>query len=156
LVYVIAAYSITIGVLALYGALLQHRMRMGTSAIAAASKPAVRSGADPRRGFNLGAALLPPFWLWAHGMRLPAVLIGILWCAIGPLYQRELWLPLVFVATIPAAAGLALGFVGNRVAVAQLGLPSLAARSASQLPWTLVGIVLYVFVLPWAFFLISG
>src|SRR5690606_2558540 len=65
LVYVVAAYSITFGALAIYAVWLQARARL-------ARVRAAGSGRDPAvlgRGFNLGALLLAPFWAWFHGLR---------------------------------------------------------------------------------------
>jgi len=146
LVYVLAAYSITVGALLLYGALLQHRSRVQTADLEAAT------GATPHgsvKGFNLGACLLSPIWMWGHGQRVPGAILLLTWLAIWPLYQQELWIPLLLVTLLPIAAGAALGLVGNRIALAHLGLESPGAFSASQLPWALSGIALYSFVLPW-------
>jgi len=148
-IYAIAAYSITLGVLALYLVLLQHQRREAGEAVA------LRSGgdvADPRSGFNAGAFLLAPLWMLGHGMLLPGALMLIPCVAIIPLYQAEMWIPLVFVGVIPIAAGAALGFVGNRIAVQHTGLEAPGALSASQLPWAIAGVVFYFAVLPWAWY----
>jgi hypothetical protein len=149
LVYTIAAYSITIGTLALYGVMIRYRQRVAVAALAEVGGALAR---DPRQGFNLGAALLAPFWLWVHGMRLPGVILLIVGLSIGPLYRFELALPLLLVAVALGAAGAALGFAGNRIAYGSREPEDPAAFAASQLPWALTGIVLHVFVLPWAFF----
>jgi len=151
LVYTIAAYSITVGVLALYGVLLQHRRRVVE---ATASRIGSGAAADPTRGFNLGAMLLAPIWMMAHGMRIGGVLLLGVWAAIWPLAQQGFWHAIPFVGAIPLAAGAALGFVGNRIAVQHRGagradVGQAETLSASQLPWALAGIALYVFVLPW-------
>ena len=151
MIYTIAAYSITLGVLAIYCALLQHRSRLAASTLAQAGVDAV-AVRKPQEGFNVGASLLAPLWLCGHGLYAPGLVLLLVWGAIWPLYQRELWLPLLFVAAIPIAAGAALGFVGNRIVVERRGLEDPAAFSASQLPWTLAGIGLYTFVLPWVLF----
>lgn len=155
MVYTIAAYSITIGVLALYAVLLQHRARVAAAALAS------EAGTNPlestaSRGINVGAALLAPVWMWAHGLRLPGAIIGLATLAIVPLALRASadgsWLPVVFVGAIPVAAGAALAFSGNRIAADYRGLSDPAELSATQLPWALIGITLHVFVLPWAIF----
>lgn len=147
MVYAIAAYSITLGTLAIYAVLVQHRQRVAVAALARAGGAALP---DPRNGFNLGAALLSPFWMWANGLRLPGALLLSVCLAMGPLLQRESWLPLLFVAMIPVAAGTALGFAGNRIAYERAEAMDPAAFSAQQLRWALAGIVLHLVVLPWA------
>ena len=155
MIFVIAAYSLSVGVLALYIALLQHRSRAAAATLEATAETADAASteaSDPRGGFNLGASLLAPFWMWTHGMRVSGAILLLVDLAIWPIYQRELWLLLLFVA-IPAVAGAAaLGIVGNRIAAAHLGIENSADLSASQLPWSLAGIVLYAFVLPWLYF----
>lgn len=149
MIYVIASYTITLSALALYGVLLQHRGR-----VFAADQAEMTTGtaAGQRRGFNVGAALLSPVWMWGHGMRLPGAALFVLCTAMVPLYDREMWIPLLFVAIIPLAAGAALGFVGNRIAADHRGVESLAEFSTSQLPWATVGVVLYAFVVPWVWY----
>ena len=146
MIYTLAAYSITIGVLALYGVVLQHRNRIAATTLARAGGS---SAPDPRKGFNLGASLLAPFWMFAHGMRLSGVIVLVAFIALWPLYGQAPWSPIVVVGAIPLAAGAALGFVGNRIALAELGAENADALSASQLPWALAGIILHVFVFPW-------
>ena len=156
MVYVIAAYTITVGTLALYGALLQHRARMlAIDDRAGMASPAM---SDPRRGFNLGAALLAPLWMLGHGLRIPGFVLALLWLAMIPLYARGLRIPLGMVASVVVAAGAALGVVGNRIVVERSSSGDLRERSARQWPWTAAGIVLYAFVLPWLwyFFLASA
>ena len=87
-----------------------------------------------------------------HGMTIPGALLVVPVLAIVPLVQREMWLPLLFIGTIPLAAGAALAFVGNRIAVAHTGLEEPAAFSANQLPWSLAGIALHAVVLPWSWY----
>jgi hypothetical protein len=152
-IYVLAAYSITLGVLALYLVLLQHRRRESAEQLA---RHAGLPISDPRAGFNAGAMLLAPFWLMGHGM-LPMGLLLLVPClVVVPLYQRGLWIPLLFVAIVPAAAAAALGFVGNRIAVKYTGIQQPGAFSASQLPWAIAGITLHVFVLPWVWYALRG
>lgn len=148
MVYVIAAYSITVGALGLYAVILRHRLRWLGASLAAGGDERI----DPRRGFNVGAALLAPFWMFVHGMRLPGAALLALSLAMVPLYAQAMWTVLLMVALVPVAAGTALGFVGNRIGVAHTGLDDAAAFSASQLPWAVAGIVLYAVVLPWAWY----
>jgi hypothetical protein len=142
LIYVLAAYSITVGTLALYGVFMQHRGRIHVLEQSTSTLP---SGID----FNLGAALLSPFWMWQHGMRAPGAVLFVLCLALGPLFERELWIPLLFVAMVPIAAGTALGFVGNRIAVNHRTSETAAEFAASQLPWAVVGVGLFTLGLPW-------
>ena len=85
-------------------------------------------------------------------MPLPGALLLVPTVAVIPLYAKQLWIPLLFVGLLPLAAGAALGVVANRIAVAHTGLEQPGEFSASQLPWALAGIVLYFFVLPWAWY----
>lgn len=164
MVYTIAAYSITVGVLALYGVLLQHRARVAAADLLAATTTTTATAAatqaplstQTKRGVNVGAALLAPLWMWAHGLRLPGLLIGLATVAVVPLAlrasQNDAWLPAVLVAVIPIAAGTALAISGDRIAAEHRGISDPAVLSATQLPWALIGITLYVFVLPWVFY----
>ncbi len=149
MIYAIAAYSITFGVLALYLVFLQHRRRESAEELA---RQRGLEGGDARAGFNIGAALLAPIWMPRHGMLLPGAVLLAPYLAVGPLHQREMWIPLLFVGAIPIAAGAALGFVGNRIAVEHTGIESRDALSASQLPWAVAGVVFHLFVLPWAWY----
>ena len=150
MIYTLAAYSITLGVLALYGVLMQHRRRMiESTAESTASRSGSGLASDPTRGFNLGAMLLAPIWMMAHGMRIGGILLLAVWVALWPLAQQQAWIAILFVGAIPLAAGAALGFVGNRIAAEHRGLGRAEALSVSQLPWALAGIALHVFVLPW-------
>ena len=154
LIYALAAYSITLSVLGLYWVVLAHRNREFAELSARSAGLPV---ADPRGGINVGALLLAPFWMLRHGMVWPGMILGLFTLGLAPLYQRELWIPLLFLAMIPLSAALALGFVGNRVAVGHTGLESPGAFSASQLPWAVAGIVLYTVALPWAgYFFLMG
>jgi hypothetical protein len=152
-IYVIAAYTITLSALALYGVLLGHRRRAF-----AAEQDTMTGGAAGSlpRGFNVGAALLSPLWMWGHGLRLPGAGLFVLCTAMVPLYGRGMWIPFLFVGMVPLAAGAALGFVGNRIAVSHRGAESLADFSASQLPWATAGVTLYAFVLPWVWYFASA
>jgi hypothetical protein len=148
-VYAIAAYTITLGVLALYWVMIQHRRREFAAELASLGQG---EELDPRSGFNVGASLLAPFWMLKHGMLLPSGLILVAALAVIPLYAREMWTPLIFVGILPIAAGVALGFVANRIGVAYTGLEEAAAFSASQLPWAVVGVLLHFVVLPWVWY----
>ena len=158
MIFVVAAYTITLGVLAFYGVLLQHRERVYGAAVGPiGSADATGEGGGASRGFNLGAMLLAPFWMWSHGMRLPGtILLGLEAGAFG-LFLRgpgsgagEIGILLLSIVLL--AASVALGVVGNRVAVRHRGPESLAAFSASQFPWAVAGIVVYTVVLPWAWY----
>lgn len=149
MIYTIAAYSITLGVLGLYLVLLQHRHRQCDADLAHVRGEAP---ADPSKGFNVGAALVAPVWLVAHGNALAGLLLLVPWLVAVPLWMRGALTLLLFVALVPVAAGAALGFVGNRIAAAKSGVRDPVAFSSSQLPWALAGVVLYAFVLPWAFY----
>jgi hypothetical protein len=150
-IYVVAAYTITLCALALYGVLLQHRERL--FAANADTMTTGTAGSLPR-GFNVGAALLSAVWMWGHGMRGPGGALIVLCAMLIPLYDREMWMPFLFLAMVPLAAGAALGFVGNRIAVSHRGVESLAEFSTSQLPWATAGVALYAFVLPWVGYLL--
>ena len=156
MIFVIAAYSITLGVLALYGVLLQHRERVYAAAAGAADEGGGES-AGAIRGFNPGAMLLAPIWMGAHGMRLPGMVLlgletGLLWMTLrGPGSDVE-DIALLLGWVIVSAASVALGVVGNRIAVRHRGFEGVAAFSASQLPWAISGILLYTVLLPWAWY----
>jgi len=152
-IYVIAAYTITLGALALYGVVLQHRGRVSSADPTAMT---TETAGGPPRGFNVGAALLSPLWMCGHGMRLPGAILLLLCLAMVPLYAREMWIPFLFVAVVPFAAGAALGFVGHRIAVNHRGVESLAEYSKSQLPWATAGVVLYAVVLPWVWYFVNA
>lgn len=149
MIYVVAAYTITLGALAFYGLLLQHRGR-----VFASDQDAMTTGTEGGRprGFNVGAALLSPIWMWGHGLRLPGAALLVVWLAMVPLYDREMWTLFLVVAMVPVAAGAALGIVGNRIAVGHRGVESLAEFSTSQLPWATAGVALYALVLPWTWY----
>ena len=108
MIYVIAAYTITLSALALYGVLIGHRRRQF-----AAEQDSMTSGATGSlpRGFNVGAALLSPLWMWGHGLRLPGAGLIVLCTAMVPLYGRGMLIQFFFVGIVPLAAGAALGFV---------------------------------------------
>lgn len=153
LVYTIAAYTITLGALALYGVVMQHRLRVSSGALAATGGGPVL---DPRKGFNVGAALLAPFWMLAHGMRLPGVLLSAMTLALVPFALQAMWVPFLFVALVPLAAGAVLSFLGNRIGVAHTGLEDVGAFSTTQIPWAIAGVLLYTVILPWAWYFTAG
>jgi len=153
LVYVIAAYTITIGTLALYGVMIRFRQRLATAAL---GRQAGSLELDARKGFNVGAALLAPFWMWVHGMRIPGALLLVVSLGIVPLAEREMRIPMWAIATIVVAAAAALGFAGNRIAADRLETDDPAALARSQLPWAVMGIVLHAIVLPWAYYFVAG
>jgi hypothetical protein len=153
LVYSIAAYTITLGALALYGVVMQHRLRVSSAALAATGGG---PNVDPRKGFNIGAALLAPFWMFAHGMRMPGALMSALTLGLVPLFAKAMWLPFLFIALIPLAAGAVLSFLGNRIGVAHTGLEDARDFSAKQLPWAIAGVVLYTVILPWVWYFRFG
>ncbi len=153
LIYAVAAYTITIASLTLYGVVLQHRGRVFAHA---RDSILTAEGGRLQRGFNVGAALLSPLWMLRHGMPLPGALLLALVAALIPLYARGLWIPALFVAIVPLAAGAALGFVGNRIAVRHRGDETVAEFAASQLPWAAAGVLLYAGVLPWIWYAIQA
>lgn len=145
MIYAIASYSITFGALGVYWVVTAHRRRESAEAYARATGAALE---DPRVGFHPGAALLAPLWMLRHGMVVPGALLLVPLVALVPLLAREMFVPALFVGAVPAAAGAALGLVANRIGVGHTGLDTPAAWSASQLPWSLAGVVLYTVVLP--------
>jgi hypothetical protein len=150
LIYVLAAYSITIGALMFYGVILQYRRRL-------VELDSPRPSASTRSPeFNLGAALLSPFWMWQHGMRAAGGGLFMLSLAMLPLYHQERWISFLFVAMVPLAAGTALGFIGHRIARTHRASQSPSDYLASQLPWTLAGIGLYSMILPWLWYFFSA
>ena len=153
MIYAIAAYSITLGVLALYWVFVQHKAKQSAEDVAQRRGAAI---ADSASGFNVGASLLGPVWLLRHGMALPGALLLVPCIAVIPLYEREMWTPLLFVGMIPVAAGAALGLVGNRIAVQHTGVERPGALSETQLPWAVAGVILHLFLLPWAWYFIAG
>ncbi|MEZ4291050.1 MAG: hypothetical protein R3E53_11180 [Myxococcota bacterium] len=156
MVYVVAAYSITVVVLGLYGVLLAHRsrlLRLEEDAVPGAA----RSGraADPRRGFDLELRCSHPLAA-RDGMPGMGLLLLVPCLALAPLVVRGLWLPALFVALVPIAAGAALGFAGHRIAAERTGLTDPRALARRQLPWALAGMALWTFVLPWALYLVGA
>jgi len=167
LVYVIAAYTITIGTLALYGVMLGYRQRVAAASLGTshsssaptslATSPEDDSTTEPatgnlRKGFNVGAALLAPLWMWAHGMRIPGAVLLVLSLSIAPMLRAEMWLPALAFAAISFAAGAALGFAGNRIAADHLKAEDSATFAATQLPWAIAGIILFTAIAPWVWF----
>jgi len=153
-VYVLAAYTLTIGVLSIYGVLLQHRVRVARARIAFA--PGASEGAgpdpgrDPGRGFNLGAALLAPLWAWAHGLRAAGAALVAALVALALAQANGMRLPALVLVSFLLGSALFFGVAGNRIARASAGPLDPAAFEARQLTWALVGVVLHTVVLPWA------
>lgn len=150
MVYVLAAYSITFGVLAIYGVLLQSRAQIARARVADGGAAA---SAASFRGFNLGATLLAPFWAWFHGLRalgltLLATSVVLVFAGASGLRGAA-----VTLAGILATASIGLGVVANRVAAQRRPGEEPAAFFASQRRWALVGAVLYTVVAPWVWYL---
>jgi len=151
LIYALAAYSITIGTLALYGVHLQYRSRIHALDHSASSGQSASVGTTVFN-FNLGAALLSPFWMWQHGLRAAGAVLFAVCLVLVPLYERDAWIPLWFVAMVPLAAGVALGFVGDRIAMSHRPRETPAEVAESQLPWAVAGVALFTIVLPWVWY----
>ena len=152
MVYVVAAYSLTISVLVLYGVLLQHRARVARARLAVAHSGGPVGAQDPElaRGFNLGAALLAPFWAWSHGLRAAG---AIFLASCGALVLAEasgLRQPALLLASMLIGAALFLGTVGNRIALSRAGGAGSEALASQELRWAIAGAVLYTIILPWA------
>lgn len=132
--YVVAAYSITISVLLVYGVLLQHRARL----------------AEPRRtgGFNLGAALLAPLWALFHGQRAAGAALVVATIALAAARASGQTLVVALLAPFLLGAALFFGVVGNRISGADGGEPAVRART--ELRWALAGALLHTLVVPWA------
>ena len=151
MVYVVAAYSITISVLLIYGVLLQHRARLA-------------AGARPAGGFNLGAALLAPIWALFHGQRAAGATLLATTVALAAAQASGLALAAALLGALLAGASLFLGVVGNRIASAGANAAGLdgggadpVARAQAELRWALAGAVLHTVVLPWAcYFWLAG
>jgi len=158
-VYALAAYSITLGVLLVYGFWLQHRARVARvrvelAAGGAGAETAVR--ARLARGLNPGAALLAPFWAWAHGLRgagagLVAATAALVWAQANGLRPAVLFLSSLLVGAICFFA-----VAGNRIALARTPRPDPAAFEAGQLPWAIAGALVHAFVVPWAWYFWRG
>lgn len=154
MVYVLAAYSITISVLAIYGVLLQHRARTARARVAGVRG---ESGVRLGRGFNLGAALLAPFWAWFHGLRAVGATLLLTSVVLAFACSSGLGWPVWLLAAILAAAVVGLGVFGNRIAASQPVAADPVAFDSRELRWALAGAVLHTLVLPWAcYFLIGG
>ncbi|MFO0691063.1 MAG: hypothetical protein U0900_20365 [Myxococcota bacterium] len=147
MVYVVAAYSITIGVLLIYGVLLQHRARL--------------AGARPVTGFNLGAALLAPLWALFHGQRAAGAALLVATAAFAAAQASGQAMVAALLATCLLGAALFFGVVGNRLVAAAAASDGRAsggraaggdpaARARGELRWALAGAVLHTVVLPWA------
>lgn len=158
MIYVVAAYSITFGALAIYGVWLQARARLARVRAAGAGRDPATLG----RGFNLGAALLAPFWAWFHGLR--AFGLALLATSVVLVFAEASGLRIAVMAlgALLALASLGLGFVGNRLAVDRRAATAAGVDAASLIEgerrWALAGAVLHTIVAPWAgyFLLVSG
>jgi hypothetical protein len=157
LVYVVAAYSITFGALAIYGVWLQASARLARVLAAGASRDPAALG----RGFNLGALLLAPFWAWFHGLR--AFGLALLATSIVLVFAAAsgLRVAVIALAAILALASIGLGFVGNRLGADRCagmdGGIDAAAFIAGERSWALAGAVIHTIVAPWAgYFWLAG
>ena len=157
MIYVVAAYSITFGALAIYGVWLQARARLARIRAAGAGRdPAVLG-----RGFNLGAALLAPFWAWFHGLR--AFGLALLATSVVLVFAEASGLRVAVpaLAALLALASLGLGFVGNRLAADRRAATAAGVDAAALIQderrWALAGAVLHTVVAPWAgYFWLAG
>ena len=158
MIYVVAAYSITFGALAIYGVWLQARARLARVRAAGAGRDPATLG----RGFNLGAALLAPFWAWFHGLRpfgfaLLATTVVLVFAGASGLR-----IAVMALAALLALASIGLGFVGNRLAADRHAATTAGADAAvliqGERRWALAGVVLHTIIAPWAgyFLLMSG
>lgn len=159
--YAIAAYSITLGALLVYGVWVQHRIRM------ARARQGGVSPAELGRGFNLGAALLAPLWALAHGQYALGATLGAGAIAFGAVSSAGLRLPALALGSLLLGGAVFFGVVGNRIAAAralaaagvaerasaEAGVPGAEAEAVArtQLAWSLAGALLYTVVLPWAY-----
>ncbi len=152
MVYVLAAYSLTISVLVIYGVLLQHRARVARARFVLVRAGGQIGAQDPdlARGFNLGAALLAPFWAWSHGLRAAGASLLATCGALVLAQASGLRLPVLLLASMLLAAALFLGAVGNRIAVSSVRGVDPEAISSRELRWSIAGAVLHTVVLPWA------
>lgn len=155
MVYALAAYSITLGALLVYGILLQHRLRR------ARARAGGVSWAELGRGFNLGAALLAPFWALAHGQRAAGAMLLASGIACVAARVGGLRLPALLLGSLLLGGAVFFGVVGNRVAAGTMAAgdvvvtQEVAGRAVedfarTQLGWSLAGALLFSVVLPWA------
>lgn len=171
MVYVLAAYTLTIGVLVLYGVLLQYRARIARTRLVAAHGGSAVEDPGFARGFNLGAALLAPFWALSHGLAaagaaLLAALIGFV--ALVAARPPSMQTATLALASLLIGGALFCGVIGNRVVAAAAraalhetkDLPATARETSSagvavelatrELSWAVAGTLLHTVVLPWA------
>lgn len=154
MVYVLAAYSITFGVLAIYGVLLQSRAQIARARVEGGSAGAP---AELGQGFNLGATLLAPFWAWFHGQRALGGTLLVTSVVLAFAGASGLRGAVLTLATVLAVVSVGLGFVGNRLAARCRAEGDAAAFFASERRWALAGVVLHTVVAPWAaYFWLSG
>lgn len=152
MVYVLAAYSLTISVLVLYGVLLQYRARVARARVFAAAEGRPSGAPDPdlARGFNLGAALLAPFWAFAHGRSALGAALLAAFGALALAQARGLRLPVLLLTALSIGAALFLGAAGNRIAASRGGAGGAEGLAKQELRWAIAGAVLHTIVLPWA------
>lgn len=158
LVYAVAAYSITLGVLLVYGVVIHHRTRLVRAELA------LRARGDRARdfaagvlfrGFNLGAALLAPLWSLVHGPRAAALALIAAWIACIASQLAGNRLVTLVLASFLLGSALFMGAVGNRLLAARIAAPQGEAEdpfalAGRQARWALAGALLYTVVLPWA------
>jgi hypothetical protein len=158
-VYVVAAYTLTIGVLVLYGVLLQHRARIARSRLVAADGRSAIEDPSFARGFNLGAALLPPFWALAHGLAAAGLGYFVALLALGAVVafgSPAMRIPTGLLASLLIGGALFFGAIGNRVVAAEARKASdgrsgdAVAVATRELRWAVAGAVLHTVLLPWA------
>lgn len=133
--YVIAAYAVALGTLTLYAVYL--RAERGDLRQAAAQEPP-QAVPDGNFGFNVGAALLAPVWLLAHGKGIAG---GALLAAIAVAGLAGSRAVVVGVAAIAVAAGVYLGLNGNRIAARERKLRLLHRLAVDQRKWLYLGVV---------------
>lgn len=142
LVYVLAAYSITLCVLLVYGLLLQHRARVALARLQG-------TGAGVARGFNFGAALLAPFWALAHGVPTGGLTLLVSLGALGVALSAGLRVAVLVLTALLVGASIFLGIVGDRIAAAHQAPLDPERFSSRQLAWGLAGALVHTVLLPW-------
>ena len=160
MVYAVAAYSITLGVLLIYGVLVQYRVRVARAqSVARSAGERAASAAvatELLRGFNLGAALLAPLWALVHGPRAAAVGLIAAWVAFAAAGRSGVQPASLALASFLIGSAFFFGAAGNRMLAArgEAGDPFGMARG--QMRWALAGALLYTVVLPWAGYFASA
>lgn len=156
MVYAIAAYSITLGVLLVYGVLVRSRARVARARLVARAQDgrsaSAAASAELLRGFNLGAALLAPLWALVHGPRIAAIgLIGA-WAGFAAAGQAGMQSAALGLASLLIGASAFFGAAGNRMLAARGDAGDPFERERGQARWALAGALLYTVVLPWAYY----